>query len=343
MAALGCLVLSACGTQQAASDRAAPAGSAVKATTSPKAPQSAEDQEVRFIGLVGQAIDACSPDAPSDKGDKGGEGVPVPEGLVLEEEPTPRYGPGETPPAVPGDAEEAPVPLPSDAPEPPSPATGSAKPKPPAEVPLPGTEKCYGDWHADRVVEAFKNTKATGYDAMRTKLTALDYPAARVHRMPDHGGPVPGSGRSALHGRSRRPGGHRHRQRGDRGGVRGSGDGGREAHRREAETAPRHHHVRRGLTVNDGRRRGGVRCTRASRRAPSRCRRAAHAIPARASSASSKRRSWKSVQRVYIRLARTHARMCPVRAAMPPAPPTLLDAAGRGLPAGDHLPWDVVN
>ncbi|WP_143661919.1 hypothetical protein [Streptomyces glaucescens] len=188
VAALGCLVLSACGTQQAASDRAAPAGSAVKATTSPKAPQSAEDQEVRFIGLVGQAIDACSPDAPSDKGDKGGEGVPVPEGLVLEEEPTPRYGPGETPPAVPGDAEEAPVPLPSDAPEPPSPATGSAKPKPPAEVPLPGTEKCYGDWHADRVVEAFKNTKATGYDAMRTKLTALDYPAARVHRMPDHGG-----------------------------------------------------------------------------------------------------------------------------------------------------------
>lgn len=185
VAALSCLVLSACGTQQAASDHAAHAGSAVKATTSPKAPPSAEDQEVRFIGLVGQAIDACSPDAPSDKG---GEGVPVPEGLVLEEEPTPIYGPGETPPAVPGDAQEAPVPLPSDAPEPPSPATGSVKPRQPVEVPLPGTEKCYGDWHADRVVEAFKNTKATGYDAMRTELTALDYPAARVHRMPDHGG-----------------------------------------------------------------------------------------------------------------------------------------------------------
>jgi hypothetical protein len=65
----------ACGMHQAASDRATLAGSAVKATTSPKAPPSAEDQEMRFIGLVGQAIDACSPDAP---GDKGGEGVPVP-------------------------------------------------------------------------------------------------------------------------------------------------------------------------------------------------------------------------------------------------------------------------
>ncbi|WP_336317584.1 hypothetical protein [Streptomyces lavendofoliae] len=188
VAALGCLVLSGCGTQQAASDHEAPAGSAVKATTSPKAPPSAEDQEVRFIGLVGRAIDACSPDAPSDKNGEGGEGVPVPDGLVLEEEPTPIYGPGETPPTVLGDAEEAPVPLPSDAPEPPSPATGSAKPKQPVEVPLPDTEKCYGDWHADRVVEAFKNTKATGYDAMRTKLTALDHPAARVHRMPDHRG-----------------------------------------------------------------------------------------------------------------------------------------------------------
>ncbi len=185
VAALGCLVLSACGTQKAATDHAASAGSPVKATTSPKAPPSAEDQEVRFIELVGQAIDSCSPDAPDDKG---GEGAAVPEGLVIEEEPTRIYGPGETPPAVPGDAEEAPVPLPSDTPEPPNPANGSAKPKQPVEVPLPSNEKCYGDWHADRVVEAFKNKKANGYDAMRTKLTALDYPAARVHRMPDHGG-----------------------------------------------------------------------------------------------------------------------------------------------------------
>ncbi|WP_043505972.1 hypothetical protein [Streptomyces glaucescens] len=188
VAALGCLVLSACGTQQAASGHAARAGSAVKATTSPKDQLGAEEQEIRFIGLVGQAIDACSPAAPSDTGDKGDEGVPVPEGPVFEEEPTPVYGPGETPPGVPGDAEETPVPLPSDAPEPPSPATGSAKTEQPAEVLLPGTEKCYGDWHASRVVEAFTHTKATGYDAMRTKLTSLDYPAARVHRMPDHGG-----------------------------------------------------------------------------------------------------------------------------------------------------------
>ncbi|MET9427326.1 hypothetical protein [Streptomyces sp. NPDC003036] len=188
VAALGCLVLSACGTQKAAPDHAAPAGSAVSAAATPPAPPSAEDQEMRFIELVGQAIGACSPDAPSGKGDKSGEGAPVPDGLVLEEEPTRIYGPGETPPAVPGDETEAPVPLPSDAPEPPSTAPGSAKPKQPVEVPLPGTEKCFADWHADRVTKGFKNTKATDYAAMRTKLTALDYPAARVHRMPDHGG-----------------------------------------------------------------------------------------------------------------------------------------------------------
>ncbi|MEV8309744.1 hypothetical protein AB0P36_20930 [Streptomyces flavidovirens] len=49
-------------------------------------------------------------------------------------------------------------------------------------------EKCTGDEHAQRVSEAFKNTKTTGYRAMQSKLTDLDYPASRIHRMPDHAG-----------------------------------------------------------------------------------------------------------------------------------------------------------
>ncbi|MFJ8645933.1 SPOR domain-containing protein [Streptomyces sp. NPDC093546] len=187
VAALGCLVLSACGTQKAATGPAAPAGGAASAravpSTSPSDLSGHRDPEMRFIDLVGQTLQACSPDAP---GDKGGGDVPVPDGLVLEEEPTRIHGPGETPPPVPGDAEDVPVPLPSDAPEPPSPAPGARKPAP-VEVPLTEVEQCFADQHADRVGKAF-NTRTTDYDAMRTKLIALDYPASRVHRMPDHGG-----------------------------------------------------------------------------------------------------------------------------------------------------------
>lgn len=55
-------------------------------------------------------------------------------------------------------------------------------------MPLTGVEKCTGDAYAKRLGEAFKNTETTGYPAMREKLTGLGYPAARVHRMPDHAG-----------------------------------------------------------------------------------------------------------------------------------------------------------
>ncbi|MGW0844986.1 hypothetical protein ACWD26_33595 [Streptomyces sp. NPDC002787] len=53
-------------------------------------------------------------------------------------------------------------------------------------VPLGATEQCVAERHARRVSNAFQGTDLTGYEAMQEKLTSLRYPAARIHRMPDH-------------------------------------------------------------------------------------------------------------------------------------------------------------
>lgn len=56
------------------------------------------------------------------------------------------------------------------------------------EVPLNAYEECFGGEEAQRISEAFKNTKPADYEAMQKKLTELGYPAARIHRMPDLAG-----------------------------------------------------------------------------------------------------------------------------------------------------------
>lgn len=183
VAALGCMVLSGCGTQHAATDQT-PAGGAVSATTPLDA--SHKDPEIRFLELITRITRGCDPDAPGDTGD---DVVPNPEDLPgWEEGATPRYGPGETPPGVPNSDGDTPVALPSDAPEPPKSTPSPTKPTSLKEVPLTGIEKCSGSEHAQRVSEAFKNTKTTSYQAMRKRLKSLDYPASRIHRMPNHAG-----------------------------------------------------------------------------------------------------------------------------------------------------------
>lgn len=181
MAALGCMLLAGCGTQNATTDQT-PAGEAVSVATPQGATPSASDPELRFLELMGRILQDCAPDAPNGSG-----GVPKPEDLPgYEGEATPRYGPGETPPPVPGDEGDTSVPL--DGPATTKPTPDSAAPKPVKEVQLTGVEKCGGREHAQRVSEAFKNTKTSGYEAIHTKLTDLDYPASRIHRMPDHAG-----------------------------------------------------------------------------------------------------------------------------------------------------------
>ncbi|MFH9862890.1 hypothetical protein [Streptomyces sp. NPDC017202] len=183
VAALGCMVLSGCGTQHAATDQT-PAGSAVSATTPLDAPH--DDAETRFLELITRITRGCAPDAPDDKGE---DAVPEPEDLPgWEEAPPPGHGPGETPPGVPNGDGDIPVPLPSDAPEPPESPPSPANPESLEEVPLTGIEKCSGGEHAQRVGEGFENTRTTGYRAMHEKLTDLDYPASRIHRMPDRAG-----------------------------------------------------------------------------------------------------------------------------------------------------------
>lgn len=56
------------------------------------------------------------------------------------------------------------------------------------EVPLTAIEKCRGERHAERIGEAFSGTGASDYEVLHEKLTALDYPADRIHRMSDRAG-----------------------------------------------------------------------------------------------------------------------------------------------------------
>ncbi|MET9542982.1 hypothetical protein ABZY16_36725 [Streptomyces sp. NPDC006553] len=72
-------------------------------------------------------------------------------------------------------------------------ATAEPTPDPPLPVlvdpvPLSSTEQCAAQRHQTRIGKAFSGAGAATYDEMRTKLTKLNYPAARIHRMPDFSG-----------------------------------------------------------------------------------------------------------------------------------------------------------
>ncbi|MFJ5973433.1 hypothetical protein [Streptomyces sp. NPDC093060] len=183
VAALGCMLLSGCGTQNSTTDQP-PAGSAVSAATPLDAPSSVNDTEMRLLALLAHITQSCTPDA---SGDKGSGGVPEPEDLPgWEGAPSPRYGPGETPSGIPNAAGDIPVPV--DDPAPTKPAPDPTEAKPVEEVPLTSVEKCIGSKHAKRISEAFKDAKTTSYQTMRRKLTDLDYPASRIHQMPNQAG-----------------------------------------------------------------------------------------------------------------------------------------------------------
>ncbi|MET9373808.1 hypothetical protein ABZX98_06600 [Streptomyces sp. NPDC002992] len=184
LALLGCLVLSACGTQGAGSQRASVGSAGSAAATTPETSPNGTDPELRFLELLNRVAAPCAPDGPAGKGD-----APRPQGLPGgEAAPTPRYGPGETPPGVPNADGDIPVPIPSDAPAPPTSAPDSTRPEPLDEMPLTGFETCNGSAHAQRIGAAFENTKTTTYQALHKTLTGLDYPAARIHRMLDQAG-----------------------------------------------------------------------------------------------------------------------------------------------------------
>ncbi|MEU3448158.1 hypothetical protein AB0H29_13175 [Streptomyces thermolilacinus] len=187
LAALACLALSGCGAQSTLGGHAPAAAASPPAAAPPAAaPPAVSDPELRYLELTDSVLRACAPDGPHD----GAKGVPPePEDLPgWEGGAPPAYGPGETPPGVPGADGDIPVPLPSDATAPPEPDPSPVPPAPPGEVPLTGVEKCVGDEHARRVREAFADTGTASRRTMRERLTALGYPARVVHRMPDRAG-----------------------------------------------------------------------------------------------------------------------------------------------------------
>jgi hypothetical protein len=180
VAALACLLLSGCGTLHRTTDKT-PAGSGVSAAVPPGAPSGVSDPQTRFLALLTLITQGCAPDG------KGGGGVPEPEDLPgWEGASSARYGPGETPSGVPNADGDIPVPVDDPAPTQPAPAPTEAEPV--EEVPLTGVEKCTGGEHAKRITEAFEDAKTTGYQALRKRLSDLDYPESRIHRMPDRAG-----------------------------------------------------------------------------------------------------------------------------------------------------------
>lgn len=181
VAVLGCLTLSGCGTQNTTTDQNR-AGRAVSAMPPLKTSLSDNESEMRFLTLMSRITQHCAPDASTVSG-----GVPKPEDPSGGEgAPTPRQGPGETAPEVPSAGGEMPLPL--DGPPRAKPTPDSTGSKPAQEVPLNGTEKCSGNEHAKRVSNAFKNVRTTNYPAIREKLTDLNYPMSRIHRMPNKAG-----------------------------------------------------------------------------------------------------------------------------------------------------------
>lgn len=55
-------------------------------------------------------------------------------------------------------------------------------------VPLDSTEECIAGRHQLRISSAFSRTDTATYEELRNRLVSLNYPAARIHRMPDFNG-----------------------------------------------------------------------------------------------------------------------------------------------------------
>ncbi|MBW8793375.1 MAG: hypothetical protein JF597_07195 [Streptomyces sp.] len=182
-AALCCVVLSGCGPRNSTTDRT-PGVGAVSTAAPLAASASADDPEMRFFALLTRIDRACAPGSPTDTS---GGGVPEPEDLPgWEGASEPRYGAGETPPGIPNAGGDIPVPV--DGPTPPDTAPATTEAKPVEEVPLTGVEKCDGGEHVKRISKALRDASATSYRTMHERLTELDYPASRIHRMPNRSG-----------------------------------------------------------------------------------------------------------------------------------------------------------
>ncbi|MGW1987373.1 hypothetical protein ACWCPJ_33750 [Streptomyces collinus] len=196
---LGCAALSACDTNApSASAGAGRASAAPAAAHAPFTSPAPDDSQARFLALIGSTARKCASYGAQDKGvaqapevvphSDGSKETPRPEDLPGGEGPQrPRFGPAQTPPGTPDAHGDIPVPLPADASRPPAPIA-APRPGAPREVALTEAEACEGTAHADRVTGAFQGTATTDYAALLEKLTGLDYPAERIHRMPQRRG-----------------------------------------------------------------------------------------------------------------------------------------------------------
>ncbi|MFZ4297598.1 hypothetical protein ACOZE3_06685 [Streptomyces cinereoruber] len=170
--ALGGMALTACGTEGPTGGAPAEASAVGVGASKAPAPKRSlpsdglathPDPEARYLAVSTRILDDCDPTTPVE---------PTPEGTIPPRRSLP---------------EDGPVPL--EAPEPPSdPEPAPTRTGPVEEVPLDPLDKCAGDAHAERILTAFDGTGPADHAALRQKLTSLDYPPSRIHRMPDHDG-----------------------------------------------------------------------------------------------------------------------------------------------------------
>lgn len=173
--AMACLALTACGGPGPV--ETAPAGSATSAGPADDA------AELKFMELATRIAGQCAPDSPSTA-TPGSSDVPRPEDVPGGGTPSPRYPAGATPPGTP-DAEGN---IPVDTGDNARPTADSTQAAQVDEVPLNTLETCAGQAHAKRITDAFRDAGTSDYTQLADKLTALGYPAARIHRMPDQSG-----------------------------------------------------------------------------------------------------------------------------------------------------------
>ncbi|MET9672470.1 hypothetical protein ABZY68_05135 [Streptomyces sp. NPDC006482] len=182
-AGLSSLVLVGCGTEKSGAGTApASAGSSVRPVSAPTAADDSASAK-RFSKLVHTVNAECRKAVPAPT-DANGKPIPLPEDLPgYEERPVDGYGPDNPPPTKDGIG-----PDPNSSEGPPQDFVRELEPRDFGAVPLDAEDRCIADKHAERIREGFGGKGATSAEVLREALLKLDYPASRVHAMPDRGG-----------------------------------------------------------------------------------------------------------------------------------------------------------
>lgn len=172
IAAVGSLVLTACGTQAASSTSTTPVSSQASATPH------RQPTEKQFLDILNKFARQCSTGSPSGSGvapDPGTLPGGIPGGVA------PRT---DKPAGSPDANDGTPIPVDESGEMPDKPVqTG-----PPQEVELGEIEKCAAAKHVERLTTTAAGAPHNTYSTLQHAIIAAGYRTDRIHKMPDLGG-----------------------------------------------------------------------------------------------------------------------------------------------------------